>query len=447
MMRYAVSLIISMLVVISAAGNISAYEYQGIEIRGFISQGYLYSTDNNFLAETDGGTPQFNEAAINFSADVSDRLRFGVQFLARDLGTIGNNEVLLDWAVADYRWRDCLGIVVGNMKLVHGLYSETRDIDRLRTFIFLPQSIYNEGWRESISSIQGAGLYGDVSLGGMGSLSYDVQYGTVNMDSDKGAARLLEDQWPFDGLDLSVDVDRIDVDYAYAGSLKWVTNLEGLVVGASTLRYTFDAESATTLDTTDRGMSGFSEYGAQLTVSPSVFAVDARSYTGSIEFTWRNLVFSAEYMRTTYQLEISNTLFADPATAAAITADGLPVSSGGTVKIPEFDAEGYYAGITYRFTPLFEMGTYYSVYYPNRKDKDGKERVQKGLDTERYRGWLKDICLTTRFDVNENWIFKIEGHKMNGAAVLLGEDNPAPATGDRYEKDWYLYAAKVTFNI
>ncbi|HOO45401.1 MAG TPA: hypothetical protein PLM29_04165, partial [Deltaproteobacteria bacterium] len=246
-MKYAISLIITILLMISVAGNIHAYEYQGIDIRGFVSQGYLYTSNNNFFAETAKGTPQFNEAAINFSADVSDRLRLGIQFLARDMGSIGNNEILLDWAIADYRIDDRLGLMVGNMKFVHGFYNETRDVDMLRTFILLPQSVYNEGWRESISSIQGASIYGDISLEAAGSLTYDMQYGTVAMAPDKGAARLLEDQWPLDGYGLNIDVDSIDVDYIYTGSLKWVSGLEGLVLGASTWRYKFEADCMTYL--------------------------------------------------------------------------------------------------------------------------------------------------------------------------------------------------------
>ncbi|HPW68781.1 MAG TPA: hypothetical protein PLA82_04880 [Deltaproteobacteria bacterium] len=446
------------------SGNARAYEYQGIDIRGFISQGYLQSTDNNFFAETKDGTSQFNEAGINFSAEVSDRLRLGVQFLSRDLGTIGNNEVILDWAIADYHFRDWLGLTVGNMKFVHGLYNETRDLDMVRTFILLPQSVYIEAWREAISSIQGAGLYGDIGLSDMGSLSYDLQYGTVNLDSDKGAARLLEDQWPFKEMGLLVDVDRINVDYTYAGSIRWITNLEGLILGCSTWGYQFEADATTLLDTArvpgelrqalaagDAAFAGLigslDDYGTRIILSPSEFGVEAVSYTASMEFMWRNLVFAAEYMRTTYNIEFRNSpLFTT--LEPVLSQSGVAVQDG-TIKVDRFSSAGYYTSLAYRFTPWFELGTYYSVYYANEDDKDGKKRVAKGLDAQEHRGWLKDIALTTRFDVNENWIIKLEAHKMDGTAILLGADNPVPEdpAEDRYEEDWYLFAAKVTFHF
>ena len=58
-------LILSLLTVWGAPAG--AAEIAGIDIHGFISQGYLQSTDNNYLANTDKGTFEFNEAAINFS--------------------------------------------------------------------------------------------------------------------------------------------------------------------------------------------------------------------------------------------------------------------------------------------------------------------------------------------------------------------------------------------
>mgnify|MGYP001057906787 CR=1 FL=1 len=467
----------TVLITVTVFGQIYAYEYKGIDIRGFVSQGFLMTSDNNFFAQTEKGTTQFNEAAINFSADVSDKLRIGTQFLARDMGTIGNNEIILDWAVADYRLNDKLGLMAGQMKFVHGLYNDTRDVDMLRTFILLPQSVYNEAIRESSGSIQGVGLYGDIPLADMGSLNYDAQYGNINLSNNKGAARLLEDQWPFKNsatetdplkrsLGMTMDVDNIDVKKTYAGSLKWITNLEGLVFGVSSYSYDFtskcttylDASTVTAVGTTLGSASlaglgtGLDVFGTSLRVPDSKFDAKAKVYTASVEFTWRNLVLAAEYMKTTYNLSITNELFGSTFSssidAKAVLVGGFE-RSGSKVKFDEFSSEGYYGSLAYRFTPWLEMGTYYSIYYPNKADKKGEDRVLRGLDLEEHRGWLKDICATARFDITENWTFKLEGHKMDGAAILQSEDNPEPdvATDEQYKKNWYLYAAKATFNF
>jgi len=515
-----------------------------VDIHGFISQGYLKSNYNNFLAKTEDGTFQFNEAGINFSTDITERLRIGLQLFARDMGTIGNNEVILDWAVADYRFKDWLGLRAGNMKLVHGLYNETRDIDMIRTNIFLPQGIYNEAWRESSTLIQGMGIYGEVPMGVVGGLSYDGQYGNITMAPDKGAARLAEDQWPLAIVDISpllaaadpalvgaaftsmyasvadkpvgegeitqdefdnamaqtqaltsqtdinlisVDTDEIDVEQAYSGKIHWNTPINGLVIGASTLGYKFEAKMDSTLassamqtvaayqgvagmlqDYGDNGsvdsaadhvelfnkaesMEGFANYGVAFPITPTTFKADAKTYVASMEYTWRSLVLAAEYMRTDYQLKFQNDLFKDPVINSILenASDYSTMDAAGNMNLPDFSSMGWYASAAYRFTYWFELGAYYSEYYPDEDDKDGKIRVnEKKIDDEYHRGWLKDTCMTMRFDINENWVAKLEGHSMDGAAVLLGADNPVSTDGsERYERYWMLYAAKLTYSF
>ena len=55
-----------------------------IDIHGYISQGYLISNRNNFLANTENGTFHFNELGINFSTELTEKIRLGIQFAARD---------------------------------------------------------------------------------------------------------------------------------------------------------------------------------------------------------------------------------------------------------------------------------------------------------------------------------------------------------------------------
>lgn len=117
----------------------------GVQIHGFISQGYLYSDDNNFYADTENGTPKFNELCINFASDVTDRLKMGVQLFRRNLGEFGG-DVELDWGYASYLLRDWVGIRAGRMKIQHGLYNHVRDVDFTRTSVLRrSQSIMRHG--------------------------------------------------------------------------------------------------------------------------------------------------------------------------------------------------------------------------------------------------------------------------------------------------------------
>ena len=148
--------------VFSAAG----FGLNQVDIHGFVSQGYLQSSDYNFFqADTEDGTYEFNEFAINFSSSVTDNLRIGMQFLSRDLGTLGNNKIEVDWAFADYAFRNWLGLRVGRVKKPEGIFNQYRDIDATRTCIFLPPGIYQEDLREATIAVNGMGIYGTLPGG------------------------------------------------------------------------------------------------------------------------------------------------------------------------------------------------------------------------------------------------------------------------------------------
>jgi hypothetical protein len=65
-----------------------------------------------------------------------------------------------------------------------GLYNETKDIDSLRTFVLLPSGVYHEAFREIYMGLSGVGLYGNVPVGAVGALDYQLLMGTQNIDAD-----------------------------------------------------------------------------------------------------------------------------------------------------------------------------------------------------------------------------------------------------------------------
>ncbi len=80
-----------------------------IEIHAFVSQGFIASTDNNYLAESKRGSFEFSEVGINFSKQLTDRMRVGIQLFTHDLGPLGNYRTRFDWFYLDYRFWDWLG--------------------------------------------------------------------------------------------------------------------------------------------------------------------------------------------------------------------------------------------------------------------------------------------------------------------------------------------------
>jgi hypothetical protein len=377
----------------------AAYDVGGVDIHGFISQGFLYSDGYNYLAnDTEDGSFEYNEMGINFSRQMTDKLRIGVQLFSRDLGDAANNKVTVDWAYADYRQWDWLGLRAGRIKLPLGLYNETRDLDMLRTSVVLPQGIYNDLLRDNLIAINGASLYGNVDLGMVGGLEYQALVGASNIDEESGAGKYANDGLSVYGGEMN---GPFDTDTHYAGAIRWETPLSGLKLGYSVLLQEVEIPIALGGGAVQATLKG-----------PTLTQV------GSAEYMWNNLTLAAEYWYRKNESEI------------------LGIETTGK-------SESYYLMAAYKFVDWFTLGTYYSIYYPNMDDRDGDTTMVNGVPVD-HRAWEKDLALTLRFDINEYWIFKLEGHAVDGTANVLLTDN----TGNDFsENDWYYGAAKLTFNF
>ncbi|MBN1779979.1 hypothetical protein JW948_02545 [bacterium] len=157
-----------------------------LHIHGFVSQGYLKSTGNNYLtSDSKDGSMDYSEATINFLTSPAANFNIGTQLYARDMDLDGNLVVTIDWAYGDYHWKDFMGVRVGRFKNPLGLYSKVRDVDMARVPIFLPQGIYGEAERDMNLAINGVGLYGNIPASAAGDFDYEVVYGGYNLLDQK----------------------------------------------------------------------------------------------------------------------------------------------------------------------------------------------------------------------------------------------------------------------
>jgi len=326
-------------------GNAFTQESFKIDIHGYISQGYLLSNRNNFFANTEKGTFHFNELGINFSTELTEKIRLGIQFAARDLGDSGNDKVLIDWAYADYQWRDWLGLRLGKIKLPVGFYNKTRDIDMLRTFILLPQGVYLENYREAATSIKGIGLYGEILNNIIGNFSYQLLFGTTNIFKDGSTSKGIEAQGSF-------NIEEFDVGDSFSGSIIWESPLKGLRIGATAVDTEITAHAGLTEDISIP--VAFPPYTMPLARrgdAVTILMPNTSVYTYSLEYTWNNLVLAAEYQLMNQDIIIK-------------TADMELVEK-------RLNPKSYYGSAAYRFVDWFELGFYYAVFYLDRNDQKG----------------------------------------------------------------------------
>jgi len=141
--------------------------FEGFQVHGFLSQGYILTTNNNFFGSSErGGSLDFTEAGINASWTPLPRLQFAVQPLFRRAGAGHESDFELDFGLMDYALISTtdrrLGIRLGRIKNPLGLYNDTRDVAFTRPSILLPESIYLDNLREQSVSADGVHVYGEL---------------------------------------------------------------------------------------------------------------------------------------------------------------------------------------------------------------------------------------------------------------------------------------------
>lgn len=390
------------LISLQAISPCHAYDFnEHLSINGFLSQGYIESRNNNFLGDSLDGSFQLNEFGLTVSSTVNDNLRFGFQLLSRDVGEEGNNDVLLDWAVADYRWRDWLGLRLGKVKLPIGLYNQGRDTDFLRPMIFLPQSIYDENKRTLFVAAMGGSVYGNLSFGVAGDLDYQAYYGKVDFREDSGQSRgmeyLVSGIAAANGLGAVSDFEA-DNRYVYGGALLYSPPTDGLRLGVS-------------------------YFTGQTDFDFNVGAAD-----GDARGTNKDLVvFSLEYAQPDWKIAGEYSEF---------TADREAFGR----DVPDGRSQAAYVQLCYHLYEPFVLSALYDVFYADKNDHDGSKPAARGQAD--FLGWRKDFAIGMRYNITDHWLIKAEQHWVDGAALQLPIFNPQGV-----EENWSYFVLKTSFNF
>lgn len=349
-----------------------------VEVHSFLSQGFINTTSNNYLTNSALGSFDFTEAGINFTKQLQDNLRVGIQLFSERLGPTQNFGINLDWAYLDYRWSDFLGFRFGKVKIPFGLYNDISDIDAARAPILLPQSVYPVQNRNYLLAQTGGEIYGYTGRGSLGALEYRFYGGTISLQVTNTPGS-------------PVQVQSLDVPYVYGGRVMWETPLEGLRVGG-----TFQS---LILNTT------------LLVGSTAVTAqIPALLWVGSVEFNKQDLLVAAECSRWDLTSQSSN---------AAL----FPTTSS--------ISERAYVMAAYRVNKWLQPAAYFSILYPNIDNLAGPENQ------------ANDLSATLRFDVNQYWLIKVEGHYMRGTAALdttLNNNMPLNSLSN----NWGAFLVKTT---
>jgi hypothetical protein len=348
-----------------------------IQVHSFASQGFAYSNDNNYLTmKTSNGSFAMTDGGANISTQVTDKFRIGAQVYLRNIGDLSNWHPTLDWASADYKFKDWFGIRGGKVKTALGLYNDSQDMDFLHTSALMPQAVYPTDLRDATISHLGGDIYGTVGMKHLGSLSYTAYAGQRKDTQYGGYIYLLRDRGIFmtsyGGLQ-------------YGADLKWTTPIKGVLLGASHMREEISghgtgacsaASPFSCPDWTARNKGQYEEHSNK----------DQTNFLYG-QYTLGNLRIDGEYRRYWRDQVVWN--------------DSYSVT---------VDTRGWYTSATYRISKRFELGGYYSQFTSAWK----RANAAWLLDTSLPDHHVYDKVVTARFDVTRFWNVKVEGHFMDG---------------------------------
>jgi hypothetical protein len=357
-----------------------------VQIHSFASQGFAYSNDNNYLTmKTSQGSFAMTDGGANIGTQITDKFRVGAQVYDSNVGNLGKWRPTLDWAVADYRFKDWFGIRGGKVKTVLGLYNDTQDLAFLHTFALLPQSMYPVDMRSSTIAHTGGDLYGEIPLKRFGSLSYTA-YAGQRKDSQYGG-------YPY--LLHTFGISMEDYGGLVVGQdLRWKTPLKGFLVGASHMDEQITGTGKVDLSVALGGPKGLEPY------SESSNKDQTNQVYG--QYAVGNLRVDSEYRRYWRDQQIFSGAF-------EITTD----------------VRSWYVSAAYRVAKKVEIGSYYSRFSNNWVSQvPGQAEAPNQSSPDRH---LYDKVVTARVDLTSHWNVKVEGHFMDGWGGTMYPDGFYPS--------------------
>lgn len=371
---------------------------RNVQVHSFASQGFAYSNRNNLMTmDTSNGSGAFTDFGMNIAMPVTDKLRVGAQIYNRNVGKLGNWRPTIDWAFADYRFKDWFGVRGGKVKTALGLYNDTQDMEFLHTWALLPQAVYPIDQRGETIAHVGADVYGDLAMKKYGSISYTAYVGRRPNDPQGGFVYAMNNaklvNRPNEAMPFWLPADPASVRHidnhsgpVFGADLRWTTPVKGFLAGASYLQE----------DLTANGYYVMSK--AKYTLRDK--KDNTLAYYG--QYTFGNLRIDGEYRRQIRQWY-------------SWTGDVQP-------RVPNSkDSRFGYISAAYRFNKWLEMGTYHSRFI-----------YTSAAPLSLPRNHIYDQVFTVRFDVNSHIDWKVEAHMIDGAASsnitnrgFYAADNPA----------------------
>lgn len=374
-----------------------------VTFHGFLSQGFSWTSTNNFFGHSEDGSFNFTEIGLNSRLTATPWLSFAAQGLYRHAGNV-ENRVQLDYGLADFLVYNDYHVNVhlrgGRIKNPYGLYNETRDVAFTRPSIILPQGIYFNRSRALYLSSDGGQLFASYSSG-LHELSFSFNAGLPRRDSAELEPSIF-------GFNPPGEVEPNRPMYL------------------SQIRYEYDAgKFIFAISYGDIEI----EYNSAANDPVVVFLSETPFKTG--KFRSYPLLFSLQFNSQSFSLTGEYLLQFNK---ASHFGPGLDRS---------LTSESWYIQGQYRILPSLQLMVRYDAYFLDRSDRDGDDLNLIPLRPGRST-FAKDWTVGLRWDMTTRWMAAIEYHNVNGTAWLPFRDNQNPL---KTERRWNMVLGLISFRF
>lgn len=370
----------------------AAEQFDGFQVHGFLTQGYVNTTSNNFFGDSEEGSFEFRELGINASYRFNPHLMTSAQILFRKAGEMYDESLNLDYGQIDFTpfssEHGRTGGIIGRFKNPLGFYNDTRDVASTRPSIFVPQVIYWDRVRNMVISNDGIMLYND-----------------LHGDMHRFYIQLFAGKTPID--------ENVEIVYLPA-QLEPNLEQQGFSKGGRLL-YEWDggvfrlALSGATLKL-DGDMAGGSLNGT----------IDIDFWIASAQYNHGPWGLTLEYMNE--PIEYSG--FMD------------------VMKVANSTVDGYYLQGNYRLSTDWEVFTRYEEGHFDKNDRNASSVQLPGKLSHNL--FSRMLTLGLLWEPRENLILRTEFSRVDGTLFLSEIENPNPL---ETERNWNMLSVLVSYSF
>jgi len=367
-----------------------------LQVHGFLTQGFVKTSANNFFGDSEDGSFDFTELGVNASYRLNPRLMASAQLLSRKAGLMYDGSPDVDYAQIDYmpyaRNENRFGVILGRFKNPYGLYNETRDVAATRPSIFVPQVIYWDRVRNLVLSNDGGLLYGNLHRG-LHDLSLRLYAGKSPIDENVEKTYLPPNAHP----------NLRQQGLTKGGQLlyEWDGGVFRLALSGVFLKLDGETHPAPGVD-----LSG---------------DLDLKVYVGSLQYNRGPWSLTMEYLN-----------------------EPIDFHNFGPMDAGDTTVDGYYLQSQYRLSADWEWLVRYEEAHFDKDDRSGTDTAARIPGTFPYNHYVRMWTLGMLWEPTEKLLLRAELSRADGTIFLSNLENPDPRQTQRF---WNMFALLVSYSF